>query len=166
MKFIMGELFSPFFYLYQLGRAIAILLGEIIMPIFSILGMLFRFIGQTIKFIFYLPTISLSSLFFLLKDGFMVVVDLFKSCFHTLAILKNQIVPAAKTTVRTVKANKETTFNVIQLATQIALSWSQSLTNKVIKGFKAVYDFTVYVSCEISKHKTSLYRTSRDYIRV
>jgi hypothetical protein len=61
--------------------------------------------------------------------------------------------------------NRETTLSFLQICQQIGLQWSQSIGKRVIQGAKAVYDFTIYVSTEISKHRTSLYLSLVDIWR-
>lgn len=45
---------------------------------------------------------------------------------------------------------------MIAYCTQLCIQWSQSITNKVVRAFKAVYDFVVYVGCEIGKHNYTI----------
>lgn len=48
------------------------------------------------------------------------------------------------------------TFSMIAYGTQLCIQWSQSITNKVVRASKAVYDFIVYVGCEIGKHNYTI----------
>ena len=48
------------------------------------------------------------------------------------------------------------TFSMIAYATQLTFEFSQSITNKVIRGAKAVYDFAVYIGCELGKHNYTI----------
>jgi hypothetical protein len=50
------------------------------------------------------------------------------------------------------------------MCTQIGMYWTQSLTNKIIKAAKAVYDFVIYMSGEISKHRYSIYVSWREWV--
>lgn len=45
---------------------------------------------------------------------------------------------------------------MIAYGTQLCITWSQSITNKVFRACKAVYDFIVYVACEIGKHNYTI----------
>ena len=45
---------------------------------------------------------------------------------------------------------------MIAYVTQLTFEFSQSITNKVIRGAKAVYDFLVYIGCEIGKHNYTI----------
>ena len=65
---------------------------------------------------------------------------------------------------------------MIAYFTALCVEWSQSITNKVIKAFKSVYDFIVFVGCEIGKHNYTiqvyiydrignLYRATREKLR-
>jgi len=45
---------------------------------------------------------------------------------------------------------------MIAYITQMCIYYSQSLTNKVLRASKAVYDFIVYVACEIGKHNYTI----------
>ena len=45
---------------------------------------------------------------------------------------------------------------MIAYGTQLCIQWSQSITNKVVRACKAVYDFVVYVGCEIGKHNYTI----------
>ena len=45
---------------------------------------------------------------------------------------------------------------MIAYGTQLCIQWSQSITKRVIQAFKAVYDFIVYVGCEIGKHNYTI----------
>ena len=65
---------------------------------------------------------------------------------------------------------------MIAYGTQLCIQWSQSITNKVVKAFKAIYDFIVYVGCEIGKHNYTiqvylydrlwrLYEATRDRVK-
>lgn len=96
----------------------------------------------------------------LLKDGLLGLIICVKQIFQGITLIKRFIIPAAKTTIE----HKETTFNLIQLITNIAVFWSQSLANKVIKAAKSIYDFLIYVSTEISKHRHSIYVTSSEQL--
>lgn len=48
------------------------------------------------------------------------------------------------------------TFSMIAYVTQLTFEFSQSITNKVIRAAKAVYDFVVYIGCEIGKHNYTI----------
>ena len=67
-------------------------------------------------------------------------------------------------------------FSMIAYGTQLCIQWSQSITNRVVKAFKAIYDFIVYVGCEIGKHNYTiqvyvydrlwrLYEATRDRVK-
>ena len=45
---------------------------------------------------------------------------------------------------------------MIAYCTQLCITWSQSITNKVVRASKSVYDFIVYVGCEIGKHNYTI----------
>ena len=45
---------------------------------------------------------------------------------------------------------------MIAYFTQLCIYYSQSITNKVLRAFKCVYDFIVYVGCEIGKHNYTI----------
>ena len=45
---------------------------------------------------------------------------------------------------------------MIAYGTQLCIQWSQSITNKVVRASKSVYDFVVYVGCEIGKHNYTI----------
>ena len=45
---------------------------------------------------------------------------------------------------------------MIAYMTSLCIQYSQSITNKVVKAFKCVYDFIVYVGCEIGKHNYTI----------
>lgn len=52
--------------------------------------------------------------------------------------------------------NRKATVGILQMFTELCVDWSQSLTKRVIQAIKAVYDFTVYVLCEIGKHNYTI----------
>ena len=45
---------------------------------------------------------------------------------------------------------------MLAYATQICVYWSQSITNKVVRASKAIYDFVIFVGCEIGKHNYTI----------
>lgn len=53
-------------------------------------------------------------------------------------------------------ADTQEAFGMIAYFTALCVEWSQSITNKVIKAFKSVYDFIVFVGCEIGKHNYTI----------
>lgn len=51
---------------------------------------------------------------------------------------------------------REVTFGIIQLVTNLCITWSSSLTKRVIQAAKAIYDFVIYLGCEIGKHNYTI----------
>ena len=45
---------------------------------------------------------------------------------------------------------------MLAYVTALCVRWSQSITNKVVRAFKSVYDFIVFVGCEIGKHNYTI----------
>ena len=106
-----------------------------------------------VKLLLLPPSMGLIKLFSLLYDslvyGYGNFVYVFKFFKSFLGPLNNP-------------RNRETTLSFLQICQQIGFQWSQSISKKVIQGAKAVYDFTVYVSTEIGKHRHSLYLSISD----
>lgn len=53
-------------------------------------------------------------------------------------------------------ADTQEAFSMIAYITQLCIYYSQSITNKVFRACKCVYDFIVYVGCEIGKHNYTI----------
>ena len=91
----------------------AILLFDIIKPIFTLVGHFFKILGSLLKLIFYLPLVSLTKVMFLISDGFKGIYLFIKGMFSGLAMVKKIIIPVAQTSIE----HKENTYNVLTIFT-------------------------------------------------
>ena len=139
-------------------KFIGLILIEIIKPIIHTFQNIYILIKILIKFVLHGPFIIISSTYLMIKDTFSTIGLFFRSIVPSFSAAR-KIVPAAKGTVE----NKNAAKSLIQFCTQMTFYWSQSLINKIIKAAKSVYDFVIYVTGEISKHKHTLYLTIYDW---
>lgn len=115
VKFILSELFFPITSVYKLLRLFVMLIIDIITPFFNLIIELIRLVFSLIKLIFYVPTLSIRKIIFLLKDGLMGGFLFIK---EVLTFFKSFVMPMAKA------QNREATISFIQLCQQIGMSWS------------------------------------------
>ena len=116
------------------------LIFELMWPVKTLISLIIRTSWNIIWTTLTLPFTLLS----LLYNGFLGFFQFFKSFFSSV----NNVSQAS--------TDAKETFSMIAYATSICIQWSQSITNKVIRAFKAVYDFIVYVGCEIGKHNYTI----------
>ena len=113
VSLVMTEVLSPIIFAFNILRFIGILFIDIVKPIFYLVVNIFNIGISLLKLIFYLPIVSLSKIFALLKDGIFGVLLFIKGVFSFIFIginmAKGLIIPAARTTIE----NRETTFNLL-----------------------------------------------------
>lgn len=122
---------------------------EVIYPLVYLITELFKLVTSVVKVVLYTPTMSMYRLMSIVFEGIKSMAIAMRDFYR---FIKQFVVPVA-----TNPHNREATMGFLQLCQQIGQQWSASIHKKVIQGAKAVYDFTVYMSGEIGKHRHSLY---------
>lgn len=146
-KFLWQESLEPFFYLAHLVHSVFTLIFELTAPVFTVVWELIKIVLSLGKLFLYTPSMTMLKLLTILADGLIGTLNIIKD---SLSFLKSLATPFSS------QRSRQTTMSFLQVGQQIGLSWSQSIHKKVIQGAKAVYDFTVYVSGEVGKHRHSL----------
>lgn len=133
----------PFIYVGTSLIALVKLIFDLLWPVKALISIVFRWSFQLLWSIICLP--------------YTILYLVYSSCFGLLCFLRSfsssvetvsQVAPSA--------LEAQETFSMIAYGTQICMQWSQSITNKVVRASKSVYDFIVYVGCEIGKHNYTI----------
>ena len=140
----------PLIYLANTLRAILILFYELVLPVYAVLMLCFRTVWHLISGILSLPFLGVYWFLKLIYDGLLGVLLVLKSISRSFSGIIRLFKPITSV------ENRETTISFFQIAYQLCIIWSQSLTKRVIQAAKAIYDFIVYVGCEIGKHNYTI----------
>lgn len=141
--FAFNSAMYPFIYVGSSLLALFKLIFDLFWPVKALISIVFRWSFQLVWSIICLPY---TILYFMYSCcfGMIVFIRSFSSSVETVS----QVAPSA--------IEAQETFSMIAYGTQICMQWSQSITNKVMRASKSVYDFVVYVGCEIGKHNYTI----------
>ena len=138
--------FYPLVYLTQSLWALLKLLFDLLWPVKALISLVIRSSFSIVWNILCLPYTLLRFLYSCCL-GLLQVLGGFRSSVESAKFVAAQAQS---------KAEAQEAFSMIAYATQLCIAWSQSITNKVVRASKSVYDFVVYVGCEIGKHNYTI----------
>jgi hypothetical protein len=140
----------PAIYIASCLKAVIILFYELLLPVQAVIILFFKTGWHLLSTVLYLPFIGVYWFLKMIYDGLTGVVLVFKSIGQSFQGILRIIKPVTE------QENREASMSFFQIAYQLCLYWSQSLTKRVIQATKAIYDFIVYVGCEIGKHNYTI----------
>lgn len=136
----------PLIYLGQSFFALMKLLVDLLWPIKALMSLIVRYSLSLVWNMLCLPYTLLSIIYYCLREGVSVIKGMSSSLGSA-----RELAAHAPTASDTQEA-----ISMIAYITQLCIYYSQSITNKVLRACKAVYDFIVYVGCEIGKHNYTI----------
>jgi hypothetical protein len=147
------RLFFPVIYCLSMLRGIITLIYDLFLPVFALVYLI---VSSGFMLVFTVITLPFTIAYTVIY----CFVYQINSLFNFTTTLRDSWTTANKVVKPlTQKENVETTVSILQYATELSVSWSQSIHKRVIQSSKSVYDFIVYCGCEIGRHNYTLRQT-------